>query len=182
MPPVFPPPPHLVRVYVEQPGQPLERLWGELVAPDRVRLCNVAHGCDLSFCDVVRAEPVCSCDDVRPHYVAEERLARGSRRVQAFTSGTSRKRLEKVAAYLMAWPTEDGSTYETALPGHVACKVFPCGSPSGLVAYPKPEPEERDTHWFLAFPLHATEEEIGAFLDGLPYLAFHELMPEESDV
>jgi len=174
-----------VRVVLDHRHAPRERLWGQLVAPSRVRLLNLAHFCDLCFGDVLEVEPVCGCeyDDGVPHYVAvSNRLSRVARRIQAYTHGTSARRMASVADYLATWPTLDDGAYGRPSTGVVVCPHCPCcGELAGLMAEARVDREEGDTHWALAFRLDADEDEVRRFLDGVPYLAFHELMPEDEE-
>lgn len=172
-----------VRLHVDHPRGETERMWGLRLAVGRVRVLNLSAFSDLSFCDVVRAMPVCSCDDIREHYVAAERISRGSRRVQAFTDGTGRERLEEVAAYLATFPTTDGTSnsLHDVPPGWVRCGWNSDGLSVGVAAYPTLEPTTNDTHWRISFPLSASDEQLAAFLDELPYLAFHELEPDAEE-
>jgi hypothetical protein len=176
--------PERVRVLLEHDHAPNERLWAYLVAPGTVRLLNVSHFCDLSFGDTLEASRVCSCDNVHGvrHYHAGPRFSRGSRRVQVFTRGTSRRRVDAVAEYLQTWPTEAGGTYQRPAPSVVSGPWCPCcGEIGGLMAESVLDPDYRSTHWVLAFPLNADEERVREFLDRVPYVAFHELMPEEDE-
>jgi len=173
-----------VRVLLEHDHAPNERLWAYLVAPGTVRLLNVSHFCDLSFGDTLEASRACSCDNVHGvrHYHAGPRFSRGSRRVQVFTRGTSRRRVDAVAEYLQTWPTEAGGTYQRPAPSVVSGPWCPCcGEIGGLMAESVLDTDYRSTHWVLAFPLNADEERVREFLDRVPYVAFHELMPEEDE-
>lgn len=172
-----------VRVYVDHGEGRTERLWAVPAGIGRVRLLSVSHYADLSPGDLVRAIPLCSCDDVRKHYAAAERISRGSRRVQVITQGVSILRTQRVAEYFSMWPTLDGSTYSLSTPRWVRCDFDDQGLPLGVSGYATPDREEGHpiAHWRLAFPLSADVEGIAKFLDGTPGLEFHELMPEEAE-
>ena len=171
-----------VRIFLEHGHAPRERMWGELVSPDRVRLTSISRFCAASVGDVFEATPFCGCDyapGIR-HYKAVRQVSQGSRRFQMFTRGTSQKRMEKVLDCLEAWPTEDLSTYSRPAPGMLTPGTCPCcGAPRGLIAHGMADMEEGDTHWALALPLDVDADELREFLDRVPFLAFHELMPEE---
>lgn len=178
-------PPETVRVFLEHGHAPRERMWAQLVAPDRARLLNISRFCAVSIGDVFEVEPFCGCEygDGMPHYRAVRQVARGSRRVQVFTRGTSPKRAERVLDYLETWPVEDPTaTYSRPAPGMLTPGVCPCcGLPLGLVAQGMQDNEHPDYHWVLAFPLDTDEDRIIEFLDRVPFLAFHELMPDEDE-
>jgi hypothetical protein len=172
----------IIRLFLHHDHAPREKMWGRLVAPDLARVESVSAFCDLSFCDVVEVEPVCMCDvvDRFAHYaVCGERVGRGSRRVQAITRGIRETRLAEIADYLATWPTLDGSAHGRPLPAWVTSPIDELGRPLGLVA--NAYPEKRDTRWVMSFPLDTLEHEIAEFLDQAPYLAFHELMPEDEE-
>jgi hypothetical protein len=172
-----------IRLFLHHEHAPREKMWGRLVAPDLARVESVSAFCDLSFCDVVEVEPVCMCDvvDRFAHYaVCGERVGRGSRRVQAITRGIREARLAEIADYLATWPTLDGSAHvREPIVFSVWSQVDSLGRPVGLVA--NAYPEKRDTRWVMSFPLDTLEHEIAEFLDQAPYLAFHELMPEDEE-
>jgi hypothetical protein len=177
----------VVRMFLEHGHAPRERMWGELVAPDRVRLANVSRFCTASVGDVFEVEPFCGCDYApeMPHYRATRQVSQGSRRFQMFTRGTTAKRVERVLDYLETWPTVDNAIYSR--PGHGmltpgACPC--CGSPQGMIAHGMKDPLEanpKDIHWTLALPLDVDTDELREFLDRVPFLAFHELMPEDGE-
>lgn len=174
-----------VRVFLEHGHAPRERMWAHLVAPDLARLSNISRFCAVSVGDVFEVEPFCGCEyeDGMPHYRAVRQVSQGSQRVQLFTRGTSPKRMERVLDYLEAWPAEDPTaTYSRPAPGMLTPGVCPCcGLPLGLIAHGMPDDETPCLHWCLAFPLDADEDRIAAFLDGVPFVEFHGLMPEEDE-
>lgn len=177
-------PPEMVRMFLEHGHAPRERMWAELVSSDRVRLLNISRFCDASIGDVFEVEKFCGCEyaDGMPHYRAVRQVARGSRRVQAFTRGASPKRAARVLDYLETWPTENGETYIRPAPGMLTPGTCPCcGKPVGVVAHGMQDDETVDYHWVLAFSLDADEDRIRKFLDRLPFLAFHELMPDDGE-
>jgi hypothetical protein len=153
-----------------------ERLWGELVRPGVARVASISHFCDLSNGDLVKVSPLCSCGEELEQYDAGQRVFRASRRVQLFTKGTSEARLREVAAYLLTWP--HGTSAALPVPGFVGTDIGPDGFPCGVAAYPTPEKRHRDTHWRVSFPWPTSKRKAARFLDGVPYLTFHELMPE----
>lgn len=173
--------PELVRVILDHKSQPSERLWALLVAPDRVRLLNTSKCCDLAYFDVLEAERVCGCEygDGLRHYEPGERISHGTRRVLMFTRGTGARRKTAVADFLTSWETEDGSPYKV-VDHHVFPAVYLCGHVPGLQA--QPFDDGRDTLWTVAFPVDTSEERIREFLDRVPHVAFHELMPDEEPV
>jgi hypothetical protein len=102
-----------------------------------------------------------------------------------FTRGTTPKRIEAVLDYLETWPTADGATYDRPAPGMLTPGSCPCcGSPLGMIAHGMKDPLEtkpRDIHWTLCLPLDVDVDALREFLDDVPFLAFHELMPDEGD-
>lgn len=176
-------PKDLVRVHADYGKGRSERLWGKPAGLGRVRMQSVSHYTDLSAGDLVRVVPLCSCDDVRRHYAAAERLSRGSRRVQVMTTGSTPLPIQRAAEYFATWPTLDGSTYSLSPRLWVRCAFDDKGLPLGVCGYATPEREKGHAfaHWRLAFPLSATDDEVAEFLDGTPGLEFHELMPEGDD-
>jgi hypothetical protein len=166
-----------VQLVIEH-GQSCERLWGELVRPGVARVAGISHFCDLSHGDLVKVSPLCSCGELFEQYQAGQRVFRGSRRVQFFTSGTSKARMRKVAAYLLTWP--GGQTKQLQVPGYVGSDFGADGFPCGVAAYPHEDEEypESLTHWRISFPWPTSKRKAARFLDGVPHLEFHELMPE----
>jgi hypothetical protein len=171
-----------VRLVVEYRRLPSESMWGEIVRPGLARVLSISHYSTLSYGDVVKVEPICSCGERHEHYAVGQRVFRGSRRVQAFTRARSRRRLREVAEYLAGWPTTAG--YEVAeqiAPGYVGSQIMPDGFPAGLAAYGVFDDEHRDTHWRIAFPWPTARRKAAAFLDRCPHLAWHELRRDEEE-
>lgn len=170
--------PELVRVVLDHKSQPTERLWGLLIKPHRVRLLNTSKFCDLAYFDVVHARRICGCGsgDGVAHYEPGERVARGTRRVLMFTKGTGARRKAAVADFLTSWETDDGTPYKV-VDHHVFPAVYSCGHVPGLQA--QPYDDEGNTLWTLAVPPDTPEERIREFLDRVPHVVFHELMPDE---
>ena len=167
-----------VRIVAEY-EQGRERLWGELVRPGVARVASISHFSDLSNGDLVEVSPACSCDETHEHYEIGQRIFRASRRVQFFTKGTSAARLRKVARYLLTWP--QGHSEALAVAGWIGTGYDAAGFSEGVAAYPTPEQDDDDTHWRVSFPWPTTSEAIARFLDGVPHLIFHELMPEDDE-
>jgi len=155
-----------------------ERLWGELVRPGVARIVNISHFSDLSNGDLVEVSPLCSCEEEIEHYEIGQRVFRASRRVQFFTQGTGAARIRKVARYLLTWP--HGRSEALPVVGWIGTGYDSDGFSCGVAAYPTPEQDDNDTHWRVSFPWQTADEEITRFLDGVPHLIFHELMPEET--
>jgi hypothetical protein len=176
-------PKDLVRVHADDGPGRSERLWGKPAGLGRVRMQSVSHYTDLSAGDLVRVVPLCSCDDVRKHFAAAERISRGSRRVQVITTGSTPLPIQRAAEYFATWPTLDGSTCSVSASWWVGCEFDDKGLPLGVCGYWTPDREQGHAfaHWRLAFPLSATDDEVAEFLDGTPGLEFHELMPEGDD-
>lgn len=176
--------PPVVRVFLEHGHAPRERMWGELLAADRVRLANASRFSNVSCGDVFAVEPFCGCEygDGMPHYRAVRQVSRGSRRVQLYTRGRSQKRIDKVLDYLETWPTAEDATYGRPAPGMLTAGACPCcGEPYGVIAHGMLDEEFGAFHWVLAFPLDTDEDALTAFLDRVPFVAFHELMPDEEE-
>lgn len=174
----------VVRVFLEHNHAPRERMWGELIAGDRVRLCNASRFCDASVGDVCEVEPFCGCDYAPgvPHYRVVRHVSRGSRRFQMITRGTTPKRIESVLDYLETWPTADGATYARPAPGMLTPGSCPCcGSPLGMIAHGMKDQGEPGLRWTLCLPLDVDIDTLREFLDSVPYLEFHDLMPDEGD-
>jgi hypothetical protein len=156
-----------------------ERLWGELVRPGVARVAGMSHFCDLSHGDLVKVSPLCSCGEPFEQYQAGHRVFRGSRRAQFFTAGTSKARIRKVAEYLLTWP--GGQTKPLRVPGYVGSDFGPDGFPFGVAAYPTPSKRYRDTHWRISFPWPTSKRKAVRFLDGVPFVMFHDLMPKGNE-
>lgn len=169
----------LVRVVVSYRNGHSERLWGALVRPHLARVISISHWSNLSYGDVVKVSPLCSCGEDHEQYQAGQRVFRGSRRVQSFTRGVSARRVREVVEYLTRWPTVEGySTHALAVPGWVSTQIMPDGFPAGLAAYATVDRSEGDTHWRLAFPWATRRRVASAFLDACPYIEWHALQPD----
>ncbi len=161
----------MIRVVAEHLFDPRERLWGELVTPGTARILNISLYCDLSYGDVVKIEPLCSCDKEHRHYECGQRIFRATHLVHLFTRGTSEARRKRVAEYLSGWLVPAG---------YAAADFLPDGFPAGIVSTATAVPEHNDTHWRIAFPWPASKRKARAFLEQVPYVVYHTLERKEA--
>ena len=171
-----------VRLVVEYRRRRGERMWGEIVRPGLARVLSISHYSTLSYGDVVKVEPLCSCGEKHEQYAVGQRVFRGSRRVQAFTRGRSRRRLREVGEYLATWPAlSESVVLEQHAPGYVGSRIMPDGFPAGIAAYGVFDDVHRDTHWRIAFPWPTRRRAAVAFLERCPHLAWHELRRDDEE-
>jgi len=166
-----------VRLVVEYREGRRERLWGEIVRPGVARVLGISHYSTLAHGDLVKVSELCSCDHEHPHYEIGPRVFRAGRRVQFFTRGVTRKRIDAVAAYLLTWP--HGSSYRLPTPpgyaGYVGTGIRPDGFPCGIAAYPTVDLDAGDVHWRVSFPWPTRRRDAVAFLERVPGVLFHSL-------
>jgi hypothetical protein len=168
-----------VRIVAEPRPGLHERMWGELIRPRLARVLSISHWSTLSYGDVVKVSPLCSCGESHDLYQAGARVFRASRRVQAFTRGMGARRMREIVAYLEQWPAVAGySNWALSTPGYVGCDIMPDGFPAGVAAYGECNRREMDTHWRIAFPWSTPRSRAREFLDQLPYVEWHELRPD----
>jgi hypothetical protein len=166
-----------VRLVAQYRGGQRERLWGEIVRPGVARVLGLSHYSDLAHGDLVKASELCSCGEEHPHYEIGERVFRAGRRVQMFTRGTTSKRINTVAAYLLTWPHGTSRVLDTpaGYAGYIGTDIDADGFPCGLAAYPTVDHEAAAIHWRISFPWATRRRDAAAFLEHAPGVVFHTL-------
>lgn len=167
----------IVRLIAEYRTGERERFWGELVRPGVGRVLGVGRFSNVAHGDLFKVSELCSCGEEQKQYELGPRIFRAGRHVQMFTKGTTPKRIDAVAAYLLRWPY--GSTYRLDTPagytGYLGSEIGPDGFPCGLAAWPIVDDEVAATHWRISFPWPTRRRVAAAFLDGAPGVVFHTL-------